>query len=255
MVEADGGTGVAPTPWKSGWQGPSWARSPLGWPPSCAQVRAGASCLGPIRDAPRQPQPGRRARQPRRRMLPTMPHLRRLFAPKMRKPVDAQAREPGPPDRAPGAARNAEPPPAAPAGPRPTFVVPADLIGHRLEVPFSVVRPSPGVVTSRRTTFVAIATDAHVLFAFPALEGFAHPPKTSAFPLEPDARYVVSGSVDLLGESRVSLFLIYFDDEQRIHRDSVRLGQGGFTREQSARRRHQGGAGVSGRRPSLLCRA
>jgi glycosyltransferase involved in cell wall biosynthesis len=158
--------------------------------------------------------------------------LRRLFTPKTRKQLDTgSARQSRISDRAPksDALKTEER-----RRPRPALSVRADVMGRVVEAKFVANRRGRGLVTSGKTAFVDLGGDESVYFLFPEMGSFARPPTASAFPLRTGARYAVSGFLDLLSESRVSLVLIYFDDDQKIHRASVRLSQGSFTLESKA---------------------
>jgi glycosyltransferase involved in cell wall biosynthesis len=159
--------------------------------------------------------------------LLTMLDLRRLFTPRMRQRAgEDRSGDPRRSQRAPlSEERRAS---------RPALTAQMALMGRAVEASFIANGPRAKLRTGGRMAFVDLGHGESAYFMFPELERAARPPIQSAFPLKPGARYAVSGALDLLGEPRVSLYLIYYDDEERVHRDGVRVRPGVFTLESTA---------------------
>jgi glycosyltransferase involved in cell wall biosynthesis len=119
---------------------------------------------------------------------------------------------------------------------QPALKVAADFLGKRDEASFVAPRRSSGIFIHGQTAVVEREPNEDAYLCFPQLASMTAAPAASAFPVRPDCNYIVTGSADVLGDSEVRLFLIYFDEHKRIGRDSARLAQGSFSFESEAPR-------------------
>ena len=111
------------------------------------------------------------------------------------------------------------------------FSVRADLLGRVREVEFVPDRAKNQIYSNGTSVLVDIAPDDKVHFTYPKVRSFRKAPAASAMPLRGGARYVFSGSVDVLGGSQVSAVLVYFDADSRLGHASTLLTTGSFTIE------------------------
>jgi glycosyltransferase involved in cell wall biosynthesis len=109
--------------------------------------------------------------------------------------------------------------------------VPADLLGRIGEAVFVPGGHTRQIYSNGTSVLVDVGRDEKVYFTYPPVHGFKRAPETSTLPLRGGARYVFSGSVEVVGGSHVSAVLVYFDADRRLGHESTLLTTGSFTIE------------------------
>jgi glycosyltransferase involved in cell wall biosynthesis len=110
----------------------------------------------------------------------------------------------------------------------PALRVHADLLGRGGAVVFLPNRHVSQIYSNDTSVLVDAARDAKIYFTYPHVHGFQKAPAASLLPVRGGARYVFSGSVEVLGGSEVSAVLVYFDAERRLGHESTVLATGSF---------------------------
>lgn len=112
-----------------------------------------------------------------------------------------------------------------------TLSVCADLLGRTGEIAFVPNGHAKQIHSNGMSVLIDASEGDKIYFTYPHVRGFKKAPGGSAISLPAGGRYVFSGNVDVLGGSRVSAVLVYFDADRKLGHESAVLTTGSFAIE------------------------